>query len=450
MILSGFLLFPGRGEAQKYTLRQCLDFAVNNSYALRRAGLEIKEAEYQKQEALSGVLPQIHAGGSFDDNLALAKMVLPGEIIGMPGENVAVAMGTKYVLDASASLEQVIFSPTLFAGIRMAKNNVELQRLRNTMTKEEMIFNVSYAFYDILNSVQEAEHIAYMLAGHDSLYLLMKRRVDENLVREVDLNRLKVNMTTLRVNGENIRNTIAQQKRYLQILTGMPAGDEIELDDTTVGATLVVAQSAQSGQSGQPQGSPQHIELQILNKQKDMLALEIRQIKAGYLPTLSAVASGGYQFQAEDMRLAKEPWFNSFFIGARLSVPIFDGFGKRSQVRQKRVRMQDLETDLREANQTIATDCQNAEEQLNTARKSVQAQNENLQLAEKVFSQTTMLYREGLASLTDLLETENALHEAKIARTSETIRYRKAEIDLLKATGRLGNLLNQSHFYQPN
>jgi outer membrane protein TolC len=432
MILLAFLLFPYRSEAQKYSLPQCLDFALNNSYALHRASLEIKEAEYQKQEAQSGALPQINAGGSFDDNLALAKMVLPGEIIGMPGENVAVAMGTKYVLDASANLEQVIFSPTLFTGIRIARNNVELQRLRGKMTEEELIFNVSYAFYDILNSVQEAEHIAYMLAKQDSLYLLMKQRVEENLVREVDLNRLKVNMTTLRVNGENIRNTIAQQKRYLQILIGMPVNDPLELDDATVGATLVIAQSAQS--------ASQHIELDILRKQKEMLALEIRQIKAGYLPTLSALASGGYQFQAENLHLSKEPWFNSFFIGARLSVPVFDGFGKRSQVRQKRMQLQRLETDLRETNQTIETNYQNAKEQLKTAYESVRAQNENLQLAEKVFFQTTLLYREGLASLTDLLETENALHEAKTACTSEMIRYKKTEVDLLKATGRLEEL----------
>ncbi|MDR2680109.1 MAG: TolC family protein [Tannerella sp.] len=431
MILSVFLLYSNRGEAQKYTLQQCLDFALNNSYALRRASLEIKEAEYQKQETQSGVLPQINASGGLDDNVVLAKMMLPGEIIGMPGENVAVAMGTKYVLDVSASLEQTIFSPTLFTGIQIAKTNVELQRLRAAMTKEEIIFNVSYAYYDILNSVQELEHLAYILAKQDSLYLLMKQRVEEGLVRETDLNRLKVNMTTLRINGENIRNTVAQQKRYLQILIGMSVNEPIELDDAIVGATLAVA----------PQIPQNNIELDILNKQKDMLALEIRQIKAGYLPTLSAVASGGYQFQAENLHLAKEPWFNSFLAGVKLSVPVFDGFGKRSQLRQKRIQMQRLETDLTETNRTISANYQNAMEQLRTTYKSIHAQNENLQLAEKVYAQTTMLYSEGLASLTDLLETENALHEAKTTCTSETIRYRKAEVDLLKATGRLEELI---------
>jgi hypothetical protein len=65
-------------------------------------------------------LPQINLSGSLDDNVALPKLVLPGEIIGQPGEQIPVEMGTQYVLDASARLEQVIFSPTFFAGIKNA------------------------------------------------------------------------------------------------------------------------------------------------------------------------------------------------------------------------------------------------------------------------------------------------------------------------------------------
>jgi outer membrane protein TolC len=425
----------GRSEAQKYTLQQCLDFAVNNSYAAYRANLDMQEAALQKQEAQSGVLPQINLSGSFDDNVLLAKMMLPGEIIGQPGEQIPVEMGTQYVLDASARLEQVIFSPTLFAGIKIAKNHLELQRLRAAMTKEELIFNVSYAYYDILNNMQELEHIAYMLVRQDSLYLLMKRRVEENLVREVDLNRLTVNMNNLRVEGENHRNIIAQQKRYLQLLIGMPVNDPMELDDATVRTEnfLPLPYDAVPIEN--------KIELEILNRQMDMLGLEIRQIKAGYLPTLSAVAQGGYQFQANNLHLSKEPWFNSFLVGVRLSVSVFDGFGKRSKVRQKNVQLQRLETDLTETTQTIAMNYYNAKAQLKTTGESVQAQHANLQLAEKVYAQTAMLYREGLASLTDLLETENSLHEAKTTHTSEIIRYRKTEVDLLKASGRIEELI---------
>jgi len=418
----------------KYSLQQCLDFAVNNSYAAHRANLDIHEAEHQMHEARSGVLPQINASGSFDNSIVIPTMMLPGEIIGQAGTQIPVQMGTKNMLDFSVAAEQVIFAPSLFTGIKIAKNNRELQKLRATMTKEEIIFDVSYIFYDILNSMQELDNINYMIIKQDSLLSMMKRRVEENITREVDLNRVKVNMTNLRARGENIKNTISQQKRYLQILIGMPVGDELELDDSEVkNIEVSELQTVLSLQS--------KVELDILNKQKDILGLDIRLSKMGYLPTLSAIASAGYQFQADNMKLSKEPWFSSAIVGIRLSVSIFDGFSKHRQIKQKQVQLQQLDWDIMEAQQNIYMNYQNAKDQLQVIYGLVQAQSENQQLAEKVYTQTMALYSEGLASMTDLLETETSLREAKIAYTAELIRYRKTEIDLSKASGTLEKLL---------
>jgi outer membrane protein TolC len=215
----------------------------------------------------------------------------------------------------------------------------------------------------------------------------------------------------------------------------MSIENAIELDDSEINNTAQIVQTPPL---------QNRTELEILAKQKDILDLEIRQIKNGYLPTLSFVASGGYRFQAENLRLTKEPWFNSFLIGARLSVPVFDGFGKRSQVRQKQMQLQRLHTDMQEASQNIDMNYRNAQQQLTVSRKSVSAQSENLQLAEKVYSQTLLLYREGMAGMTDLLETETSLHEAKTTYAAELICCKKTEIDLLKASGRLDELITKN------
>jgi len=424
-------------EYPSYSLQQCLDFAINNSYAAHRANLDIREAEHQAQEALSGALPQINASGSFDNNMVLPTMMMPGEMIGQPGTQIPVQIGTKNALDLSATAEQIIFAPSLFTGIRIAKNNRELQRLRATMTKEEIIFDVSYAFYDILNSMQELENINYMITKQDSLYMLMKKRVEENITREVDLNRVKVSLTNIRARGENIKNTISQQKRYLQILMGMPVGDYLELDGLEAKNFDISVLRTDSP----PQNK---IELDILNKQKDILGLEIHRHKMDYLPKLSAIASAGYQFQSDKLNLTKEPWFSSAIVGVRLSIPIFDGFGKRSQIKQKQVQLQRLDWGIMEAQQDVFMNYQNAKDQLPVIYSLVQAQSENLQLAEKVYTQTMALYNEGLANMTDLLETETSLREAKIAYTTELIRYRKTEIDLLKASGTLEDLLEKN------
>jgi outer membrane protein TolC len=420
---------------RKFTLQQCLDLAIHNSYAAYKANLDISEAGYHIHEVRSNVLPQISASGSFDYSILLPTTMIPGEIIGQPGTQIPVHMGTKNVLDFGATIEQVIFAPTLFTGIKIAKNNLELQRLRATMTKEEVIFNVSNAFYDILNNMQELENVNYMISRQDSLYVLIKKQVEENVTREIDLNRIKINLTGLQARGKNVKNTIWQQKRYLQILIGMPIESAFELDDSEIKNIQVSGLRAYSA----PQNK---IELEVLDKQKEILELEIHNQKANYLPTLSAVTTAGYQFQSDKLNLLRKPWFSSAIIGARLSIPIFDGLSNRSKIEQKQILLQGLYRDIRETQQNISANYQNAKNQLGIIYELIQDQSENLKLAEKVYFQTMALYTEGLADITDLLETESSLHEAKIAYTTELLRYKKTEIDLLKASGTLENLLS--------
>jgi len=422
---------------EKFTLGQCLDFAINNSYATHRANLDVIEAGYQINEARSNVLPQINASGSFEHSLVLPTTMLPGELIGESGTQIPVQMGSKNELDFGISVEQVIFSPTLFTGIKIARNSQELQRLRAAMTKEEVIFDVSNAFYDILNSMQELENIRYMISMQDSLYMLMEKRVEENITREVDLNRIKVNLTNLQARGKNMRNTLSQQKRYLQILIGIPIEDAFDVDDSEMKSIGI----SELRNYSQPQN---RIELDVLNKQKEMLELEIRRQQMEYLPTLSAIATVGYQFQSDRLNLTREPWYSSAIVGVRLTIPIFDGLGKRSRIRQKQTQLQSLDWNIRETQQSLSANYMNAKNQLEIIYELVQVQSENLKLAEKVYTQTIALYTEGLANITDLLETETSLHEVKIAYTTELIRYKKTAIDLLKASGTLKYLLSNN------
>lgn len=419
----------------KFTLEQCIDFAINNNNSVHRANLDVREAGYRINEARSKVLPHINASCAFDHSMVLSTTMLPGELIGEVGTQIPVQMGSKNELDVGVSVEQIIFSPGLFTGIKIAGNNNELQRLRAAMTQEDVIFNVSHVFYDILNSMQELENIHYMESMQDSLCRLMENRVTENVVREVDLNRIKVNLINLRAKSKNINNTILQQKHYLQILIGLPI--EVPFD---VGGFDV--KDIELSELRCYSLSQDRLELDLLNKQKKSVELEILSCRMEYIPTLSAIATAGYQFQSDRLNLMKEPWYSSAIVGVRLAIPIFDGFGRRSKIRQKQTRLQNLDWQIQETRQNLSADYLNAVNQMQTTYELVQLQSENLKLAERVYMQTMALYTEGLASITDLLETETSLCEVKIAYTTELIRFKKTEIDLLKASGNLKSLLS--------
>jgi outer membrane efflux protein len=80
---------------------------------------------------------------------------------------------------------------------------------------------------------------------------------------------------------------------------------------------------------------------------------------------------------------------------------------------------------------------ENARSQLTNNLLTIDSQKENVKLAEEVLLNTQNNYRQGLASLTDLLEAERSLSDAKNNYTTALLDYKLAEIELLKSQGKL-------------
>lgn len=436
------LFFVGKSMAQdfrqKFTLTQCLEFAIDNSYTMHKTRYNEDEAKAKMQEIKGAVLPQVNASASLTDNLAIPVVMIPGEILDQPGKIIPAEMGAQYESGVSAQLSQVIFNPALFTGIKVGRNAEELAHLKSQMTKEQLIYDVSSVFYDILHSEQQLASIVSNLKLQDSLYEKTALRVKEDLTREIDLNRIKVNITGLKVRQENLYTVIEQQKKYLQVLIGMPLDEILTLDDS-----LLKQLDFPYEYRDEAAVLSDKTELSLLNQQKTLNQLELKATKMQYAPTLSVVASAAYQFQSEEFQFAnKDSWFNSAFIGLRLSIPIYDGSSKHHQIRQHKIRIQKLDEDINQTKQTIRMNCENAKQDLAVSYQSVRMQEDNLHLAEKVYEQSRLLYQEGLYNVTDLLQTETSLREAQIAYVFEVIRFKKAGLNLMKADGTLPNLLN--------
>ena len=106
------------------------------------------------------------------------------------------------------------------------------------------------------------------------------------------------------------------------------------------------------------------------------------------------------------------------------------------------MQVQKVDYEIAYTKQQISMNFLNAKDQLHVSYESALTQSENVQLAEKTYQQTVMLYNEGLASIMDVLNTETTLQEAKTSYIAEMVKCRKTELDLLKANGKLETLLD--------
>lgn len=444
LLLCGCYLGGKAQDKQPVTfdLQECLQYALENSYELHKAKFGTQESEAAHKEAKSALLPQLNGSVSVTDNLKLATSMMPGDFFGMPGELIGIEMGVKYSVATGIDLEQVVFDAGLFTGIKISRNARELALLKERMSNEELIYNISNTFYDVLYSENLLQNNVQTLALMDSIYVKMELQVTQNVTREIDLNRMKVNISNMKVDIQKTAATLSQQMNYLKVLMGMPpdywflAKDNMELSPWEVYLSSTPENFAH-----------QKTELRILNKEKQAGGLEIRQLRQAYLPTLSLFASSGYNFENEKFTIAKSQfWSNGTYIGAKLSIPIFDGGTKHHKIRQAQFRLRQVEEDIKQQQQTIESDERNARLQLQVAFQSAIAQQENMAVAEKSYKQGIMLYQEGLYSITDLLDIEKSYREAQSAYTYELSNYQKSILELKKSEGKLMEFKTQNNF----
>ncbi len=434
LIISLPILSNGQVDAHSFTLKQSLEFAMTNSIDIQKAILDQKQADYVVKEVKGTGLPQISGNGKFQNFPNIPTQLLPGEIIGQPGTQIPVQFGTSHNLSGGFDASQLLFNQSFFTGLKAAKSSEDLYRLLKISTEEDVIYQVTSAFYQTLELQAQIEAMESNLNKLEQLEGLMKVQYENDIVTKTDYNRLRVNKANLSTQLQSLRNGYEQQKNYLKLMIGLPISNSIELvEDENLEDIDLSSLQLQNNES---------TTTQVLEKQKELNILNKKNIQAGYYPTLSAFGSQSWQAQRNEFNFfdGGQPWFQQTIIGLQLEVPIFDGFQKRNRVQQTLIDIKKVELDMVNANRAEETEIANAKEQLLNGMKSVEVQRENKELAKEVYDQTNELYSQNVSSLSDLLDAENALREAQVNFFREVLKFRKAELDLLKAQGQLAQL----------
>ncbi len=430
-----------QAQTVQLSLKEALTFALKNNVTIKKARLEAQKGKEMTTEIRSDAYPQISATGSLNDNLQLQKSLLPGELLGKPGEDVLVAFGKKYTANAQVQLSQQLFNQSVFVGFKAAKTAEEYYNLNVDLSEENVLQMVASSYYQVLVS---REKIAAVEANLNSLKKTEKILADQfknGLATRIDVDRVKVSLTNIQTQKDELDKTAFQQENMLKYYIGMPIGIAIqipkeELNQMQQSASNLTDTVDVSGLT----------EYTLLKKQEQLLILQKKSKIAEYYPKLSFVSNYSKSGLSNKFDLFKSAstasWIPSSAIGLNLSIPIFDGFGRRSRVRQSQIEIDQLGEDLKDNRQSLNLAYSNAKVQLATSVNTIRNQNENQRLAREVFNSTQNNYNNGLATLTDLLSSETSLTDAQNSYTQALLNYKLAEIQLMKSNGNIKSLIN--------
>ena len=442
LILLTFLTFAITAKSQEVkslTLKEAINYALENKADAKKAKLKVENSNYQIQEVRSRALPQITANGSLNYNPILQTTVIDGAAFGQPGTVIQAAFGQKWSSTAGLSLTQALFDQTVFTGLKVAKSTREFYQINNQLTEEQVIERVANNYYQVYVQRQNLTVIDSTYKNTTKVRDIIKGQYDNGLAKKIDLDRVSVKISNINTMRQQVLNAVQIQENALKFYMGMPIETQIEIPQT--------AFEVSPHSLSEIPNTAIRTEYLLLKKQEQLLTYQKKAIEASYYPTLSL--SAGYNFigQGPKMPIAAKPsdgvyWSDFSSIGLNLKVPIFTGFGTRAKVRQADIDLQTVKEDLNDTKLSLDLAFANAKTQIDNSLITITNQKENAQLAKEVLENTRNNYVQGLASLTDLLDAENALTEAQNNYTSAILEYKLAEIQLIKSKGELKTLIN--------
>ena len=449
-VLSTLLLFTSplgvqalqefQTPADTLDLKACLLLGLENSRSIKKALMDEESAGYYRNEVRASGLPQISAYGNYNNFIDVFPQAVPGGLFGPgePDEVQVIALGVPQSLQAGVSVNQLIFSSSYLIGLKAAKTSEEFYKTLSQQTEEQVIYDIAMNYLGVTQMELQRENLNANVDQLKGLERILEAQVANDLVRKVDLNRVKVNLSTLESEMENLETEIFRGLSYLKLIMGIPVDTPLELEKSEVNPESI------SNFQLADLDPERRKDIQILDIQKTLYDYEYKNIKSTNHPSLVGFADiNRNSFSTSfDFLSQSKVWYQGSLIGLKLQVPIFDGFAVKSRAAQSKVRQQQLLIDRDQAMDAAKMEYNNATKKYFNALQTLRANEENLILAEDVLKETTLLFKEGLSPLTDLLEAESTQRQAKSNYNNQLIQVRIAQLEILKSSGQITRIIS--------
>lgn len=434
VLMLGLLLSSTVSAQERLTLKEALNYAVQNSVKVRKAKLDIDGGRYKTEEIRAQALPQITGNAGLTYNPIIGKLVAD-----LGGTTQSIKLGQNWNSSAGIQLSQQLFNQTVFTGLQAARSSEEYYRLTSQLTEEQIIELVANNYYQVLVNRQQLNVIDTNIKNVKTIEKIIATQFQNGLAKKIDVDRIKVNLTNLQTQRDQTLNAITQLENQLKFSMGMPVSTEITLPKTEL------TEVTQLPQFTDTISLANRTEVKLLDTQDKLYWLQRKAYVSEYYPSLALTGNYTYSSQSGGFDFLKSNpsaiAFGASAVGLTLKVPIFNGFLTRSKIRQADVDIQKAKEDRRESTNALNMAYENAKIQLRNSLSTITAQKQNAELADEIYRSTQNNYNNGLANLTDLLDTETALTEAQNSYTQALLNYKIAEIQLIKSNGNIKSLL---------
>lgn len=426
-------------HGQEMTLQECIKTGIANNLSLANARIGIDKGRTGISQNRSRLLPVINGIFQFTDYLKSPVNVTTGTLLGsdFPEDPTwQTIKSMQYNANAGIQLSMPLYNQTILAAIDVAKTVEKINSLSYEKAVEDLTMQISKVYYMAQASKEQERLTNENIFRMEELCAITEALYQQGVVMEVDLNRVRINLKSLKTQHDQSHTLHSQQLNMLRFLMDMAP-------ETSLEVTHMAENMDPLPTTGVNEELP---ELLLSVHQKTLAEQRIKTVKAGYLPTLSLTGYAGALGYQEKFHhffhtsAATDNWFGNCYIGLSIKIPLFEANSKKLQIKQYRYDMQQAANRMELMRKQLDENYANALLQLNHNMEVFRTQSESRCQAEEVYNVTEEQYKEGVASMTALLQDEMQLRTAQTACVQALCQCRLARLDLLKLSGNLSQL----------
>ena len=417
------------------SLSQCLQMAVDNNLSLKQTRNEIAKGKFAISENQAKLLPQINAVAQFNDNFTPPVSVTDGSSYGKPYN---VTKTLQYNAAAGVQLQMPLYNQMVNTAIDIAKIADRMNQFSYEKAREDLIVQTAKMYYMVQNTAEQIRLVNDNIKRLEELYGITKAFYDNQMVLEVDVKRVQLNIENLTVQRDNALAMLDQQYTMLKYVIDYPADKQIKVMDVNPGQIDMVDANGLNTSL---------YELQLLEQRKELAKKQIKLAKDGYLPSVSLTGNLMYSAYTDKIEHwvhsgESNHWYGSNGIGLQLRVPVFDGFEKRSKIKKAKVEAENARIGYEDALKGMQANYLNTVSEVDNSQRNYKKQFDNYILAQEVYTVTADQYKEGVGTMTAVLQDEMRMSEAMNNYLTAYYRYKVANLSLLKLTGKLDKINN--------
>lgn len=425
-------------ENLQLSLEEAVTYAIENNRTAKNAALDIEAAKKQKWETTAIGLPQIDAKIDYQNWIKQQVSLLPGEIVGgTPGTFIPVAFGTKQSVNATATLNQLLFDGSYLVGLQSAKVFLEISR----NAKEKTDLQIRKTTINSYGNVLLAEE---SLAIYDRNIELLKNNLQETqeiykngLTEEEDVEQLQITLKQLESGQKNTIRLKEIAYKMLNITLGTNLNTQVTLTDNL---TQLADQNIDLAILSSNDNVENTIDYKIAANDKRSKELLLKLEKSKALPRLSAFVNGAYSGNNNEFEfLGKDQeWFGSSLLGVSLNIPIFSSLQRTAKTQRAKINLEKAENNLTETEQQLKFQIASSKSNYQYAIEQHETAKENLDLAERIEKKNQTKYTEGIATSFELRQAQQQLY-------SSQQNYIQAMLDIITKKVELETILNQTN-----